>query len=99
MQDPRQGHWEAAMRLLRYLKSCLEQGILFPTQNPLTLTICSDSDWVDCPITRRFITGYFLQLGSTPISWKSKKQTIVSRSSAEAEYLAIANATSEVIWT
>ena len=99
MHDPRQGHWEAAMRLLRYLKSCPGHGILLPVNNSLQLQAYCDSDWASCPMTRRSVTGYLLKLGPASVSWKTKKQATVSRSSSEAEYRAMANVTSEVVWT
>ena len=49
-------------------------------------------------MTRRSITSYLVKLGQTPVAWKTKKQGTVSRSSAEAEYRAMANATSELVW-
>lgn len=98
MQAPRQGHWDAALRVLRYLKSSPGQGIVLPKDNDLQLTAYCDSDWASCPLTRRSITGYLMKLGTAPISWKTKKQTTVSRSSSEAEYRAMAYATSEIIW-
>ncbi|GJZ31441.1 putative RNA-directed DNA polymerase [Tanacetum coccineum] len=96
--DPRQSHMDAADRLLGYLKATPGQGILIPKGGGINLTAYSDSDWLGCPITRRSRTGYLLLLGGAPISWKSKKQSVVSRSSAEAEYRAMANAVSEVLW-
>ncbi|PKI39757.1 hypothetical protein CRG98_039802 [Punica granatum] len=97
LQDPRQGHWDAAMRVLRYLKQSPGQGIfLRPTS--LSLTAYCDADWVSCPMTRRSLTGYFITLGGSSISWKTKKQTTVSKSSAEAEYRAMAATISELLW-
>ncbi|GKE77885.1 secreted RxLR effector protein 161-like protein [Tanacetum coccineum] len=88
---------DAADRLLRYLKAILGQGILILKGGGINLTAYSDSDWLGFLITRRSRTGYLLLLGGAPISWKSKKQSVVSRSSAEAEYQAMANAVSEVL--
>jgi len=98
MQDLRQAHWDTVLRLLRYLKSCPGQGILLSPSSHLDLYVYCDSDWASCPMTRKLVTGYFIKLGTSPISWKTKKQNTVSRLSAEAEYQAMANATSEVIW-
>ncbi|GJR94616.1 retrovirus-related pol polyprotein from transposon TNT 1-94 [Tanacetum coccineum] len=61
------------------------------------LTAYCDSDWLRCPYTRRSRTCYMLLLGWTPISWKTKKQSLVSRSSAEAECMAMASTVSEII--
>lgn len=98
MQAPRQAHWDAAMHVLRYLKSSPGQGIILPKDNDLQLVGYCDSDWASCPLTRRSTTGYLMKLGSAPISWKTKKQTTVSKSSSEAEYRAMNQAVSEIIW-
>lgn len=97
-QAPRKEHLEAAIRVVRYLKGNPGQGILLCADNDLRLYAYCDSDWASCPITRRSVTGYFVKLGQSPVSWKTKKQSTVSRSSAEAEYRAMAAATSELIW-
>nr|KAJ0186503.1 hypothetical protein LSAT_V11C900486210 [Lactuca sativa] len=99
VSDHRQNHWNAAMRVLRYLKATLGQGILLPKGNETDLIAYSDSDWLGCPFSRRSRTGYVLLLGGAPISWKSKKQSVVSRSSGEAEYRAMATTVSEILWT
>ena len=73
-------------------------GILLPWKGDLTLNAYCDSDWLGCPYTRRSRTWYLLVFGGAPISWKTKKQTVVSRSSAEAEYRSMDSTVSEVIW-
>ncbi|GLT39324.1 hypothetical protein SLA2020_135220 [Shorea laevis] len=98
MQNPRKDHFEAAMRVLRYIKSSPGQGIMLSSTHRPQLTAYCDADWAGCPMTRRSTTGYFICLGNSPISWKSKKQVTVSRSSAEAEYRAMATTVSELIW-
>jgi len=98
MQQPREKHWQAALRVVRYLKGQPGQGILLHRDNVLTLNGWCDSDWASCPLTRRSITGWFILLGNSPVSWKTKKQHTVSRSSAEAEYRSMAITTCELKW-
>lgn len=98
VSDPRKNHMDALFRILRYLKATPGQGILLPKEGGVNLVAYSDSDWLGCPLTRRSRTGYLLLLGGAPISWKTKKQSVVSRSSAEAEYRAMAATVSELIW-
>lgn len=98
MHSPRSSHMEALNHTLRYVAHTEGQGILLKATDQLTLQVFSDSDWASCPDSRRSITGYVLQLGSSPISWKSKKQATVSKSSSEAEYRAMASAAAEVSW-
>ena len=98
MQEPKEEHMEAARRLLRYLKGNPGQGLFLKSDSNLQVYAYCDSDWGACPLTRRSLTGYFVTIGGSPVSWKTKKQTTVSRYSAEAEYRAMANVTSELIW-
>ncbi|XP_042954546.1 uncharacterized mitochondrial protein AtMg00810-like [Carya illinoinensis] len=91
-------HMQAATCVLRYIKSNPGQGIFFSSSNGLHITAYTDSDWASCPITRRSTTGYFIQLGSSPISWRTKKQKTVAHSSAEAEYCARVVTTCELTW-
>lgn len=98
MQTPRQDHWLAALRVVKYLKSDPDQGILLRSNANFQILGWCDSDWGSCPLTRRSVTGYFVQIGASPVSWKIRKQKTVSRSSAEAEYRALAVLVQELIW-
>jgi len=98
MKHPKKSHWDAALKVLRYLKGSPGQGVLMKKGSITNLTAFCDSDWAACPNTRRSVTRYVIMLGESMISWKSKKQHTVSRSSAEAEYRSMAGAVSEIIW-
>ncbi|CAH9133803.1 unnamed protein product, partial [Cuscuta epithymum] len=98
LNNPRQTHLDAAIRVLRYLKQTPGQGIFLSSENDSTLKGYCDADWAGCSFTRRSSTGYFITLGHSPISWRTKKQSVVSRSSAEAEYRAMAVTVSEILW-
>ncbi|CAM8953513.1 unnamed protein product [Rhodiola kirilowii] len=98
MQHPTEEHLSAALRLLRYLKAAPAQGLLFPSNSDLQLRAFCDADWAACPLTRRSITGHCVMLGPCVISWKTKKQPVVSRSSAESEYRSMAAVCCELSW-
>lgn len=98
LQQPMISHYKALMHTLKYVASTAEQGVLLEGSDQLVLQAYSDSDWGACLDTRRSISGYVLMLGKSPISWKSKKQSVVSRSSSEAEYRAMSATAAEVTW-
>ena len=95
---PRSSHYAAIIRILRYLKGTIFDGLHFSSHFSLTLQACSDADWAGDPTDRRSTTGYCFLLGDSLISWRSKKQTVVACSSTEAEYKALAATTAELIW-
>ncbi|WVZ62530.1 hypothetical protein U9M48_012269 [Paspalum notatum var. saurae] len=98
IQAPTDVHWAAVKRILRYIKGTLDQGLRIQKSVNNTLSAFSDADWAGCPDDRRSTSGFAVMLGSNLVSWSSRKQATVSRSSTEAEYKAIANVTAELIW-
>jgi len=98
MFKPTRSHLAAAMRVLKYLKGRPGQGLFFPRDSQIQLTGFSDANWGTCIDSRQSITCYYFFIGSSLISWKTKKQNIVFRSSSEAEYRALASTTCELQW-
>ncbi|KAL2247815.1 UNVERIFIED_CONTAM: Retrovirus-related Pol polyprotein from transposon RE2 [Sesamum indicum] len=98
IQHPCKQHWNAAMYLIRYLRGTHSSGLFFPVNNDFKLRAYSDVDWASCQLTRRSTTEYCIMLGTSPVSWKTKKQNTVSRSSAEAEYRSMASTVCEITW-
>lgn len=98
MEKPIDVHYKAALRVLNYLKQAPGQEILFTATSDFKVKGFIDSDWGSWVDTRRSATGYCFYLGLTLISWKSKKQPMVSKSSSEAEYRGMAQATCEAQW-
>jgi hypothetical protein len=89
LHNPSSTHWTAAKRVLRYLTGSADHGLQY-TKSQLQLNAFCDSDWARCPDDRRSTTGFAIFLGDCLISWYAKKQSVVSRSSTEAEYRSLA---------
>jgi hypothetical protein len=101
MEDPREDHWTAVKRLLRYVKGTTDQGIVFPRSGDKEaprLVIYSDADMAGDIDGRRSTSGVLVFLGPAPISWQSLKQKIVALSTCEAEYVAAATGACQGVW-
>ena len=73
MQQPKVSHWDAALRVVRYIKGDPGKGLLLSSNQKPQLTGFCDADWAACPNTKRTVTGSILKFGDYLISWKSKK--------------------------
>jgi hypothetical protein len=98
MHDPRESHLALIKRILRYVKGTLSDGLHLGSGSIDSLTAYSDADWAGCPDSRHSTSDFCVYLGDNLVSWSSKRQTMVSRSSAEAEYRAVAHAVAECCW-
>ncbi|KAK5847286.1 hypothetical protein PVK06_003591 [Gossypium arboreum] len=96
MHAPTTSHMVALKRILRYLCGTLSYGLIFCRSDRLSLVGYADANWGLNFDDRRSTTGYCVYFGHTPISWCSKKQSVVSRSTTEAEYYSLAVATSDI---
>src|SRR5258706_652941 len=90
-------HWEAAKRVLRYLKGTIGWRLRLGGSEPVVAAF-TDADWGGDLDDRRSIGAYVLKGGDGVVSWKSKKQTCVALSSTEAEYVALCQVSKEAEW-
>nr|XP_016468090.1 PREDICTED: uncharacterized mitochondrial protein AtMg00810-like [Nicotiana tabacum]XP_018630424.1 secreted RxLR effector protein 161-like [Nicotiana tomentosiformis] len=98
LQKPQVPRMMAALHVLRYLLHDPTQGILLSSSADLSLVGFSDSDWGSCAISHKSVSEFYITLGGSLVSWKSKKQPTISLSSAEAEYRALRKLVAEVAW-
>ncbi|XP_070022872.1 uncharacterized mitochondrial protein AtMg00810-like [Nicotiana sylvestris] len=95
---PKQSHYDAALRVVKYVKDCPRKGLLMSSKQSGKVIAFCDADWASCPVTRKSFTCYCKKLENSMISLKSKKKSTISRSSAEAEYRSIATKVAELVW-
>ncbi|XP_025817673.1 uncharacterized protein LOC112894247 [Panicum hallii] len=98
MHAPTTDHQALVKRILRYIRGTSSLGLHLCRSSKLDLVAFSDADWAGCPDTRRSTSGFCIFLGDAMVSWSSKRQTTVSRSSAEAKYRGVANAVAKCTW-
>ncbi|XP_019090126.1 PREDICTED: uncharacterized protein LOC109128370 [Camelina sativa] len=98
MHEPSVSEFNLLKRILRYIKVTTTMGVSFSRQTDSKLRVYSDSDYSGCPSTSRSTGRFCTFLGRNMISWSSKKQQTMSKSSIEGEYRAMSEATSEITW-
>jgi hypothetical protein len=96
--SPTTVHLAVVLRILRYIRGTVFQSLLLSSTSFLELRAYSDADYDSDPTYHKSVTSFRIFLGDSLISWKSKKQSIVSQSSTEAEYRDMASTTKEIVW-
>ena len=94
----KQEHWKAVKRIFRYLSGTRGYGIYYQSNTGLDLTMYSDADFAGDKLTRKSTSGYVSILGGSPVTWTSQLQRVVALSTTEAEYIAAATASQEILW-
>ncbi|XP_070015768.1 secreted RxLR effector protein 161-like [Nicotiana sylvestris] len=98
LHQPKKSHLEATLRVVKYVKNQTGHGVLLSSKADNGITAYCDADWSACPYSRKSVTGFLVKFGDSLISWKSKKQRTISRSSTELEYRSLASTTVELTW-
>lgn len=90
-------HWMMAKHILCYVKGTAHVGINY-TRQPFNATAFSDSDFSQCSISRRSVTGYIIHASNGAVCWQSRRQTVIALSTTEAEYMAACSCAKQMAW-
>jgi hypothetical protein len=96
MSNPKEIHWKAAKRILRYMRGTIGYGLIYRSTKDFRLIGYTNSDWAGCMDDRKSTSGYSFSMGSAAVAWSTKKQPTVSLSTTKAEYKA--TTTCEAVW-
>ena len=97
--NPTEQHWKAVKHIIRYIAGTINYGLMFTRSETTDCTGFSDADWAGDVDDRKSTSGYIFSVGGAPVSWKSRKQSCVALSTAEAEYISLTIAAQEAIWS
>ena len=98
IHNPNEEHLKVALRIEKYLKNSLEMGLLFTKAKTMEVEIYTDADWADSSLDRKSISGYCSCLGGNLVTWRSKKKSVVARSSVEAKFRSMDLGICEGMW-
>jgi len=98
LSAPTDEHYQGVKRIFRYLKGSLDYGLMIKSFKSPQFTAFTDADWATDLDDRKSMAGLCVYLGDTLVSWGSRKQRVVSRSSTESEYRALADGVAEIKW-
>ena len=98
MFDPKHIHWVAAKHVLRYVRGTITYGLRYTSSSGVMCVGYADSDWVGSTVDRKSTSSYCFNMGSTMISWSSRKQGSIAQSTTEAEYIVASDACKEAVW-
>jgi hypothetical protein len=96
--SPRTSHRLGIKRIFRYLRYTPELGLWYSASSSLSLLGFSDADFAGCRVDRKSTSGTYQFLGSSLVSWSSRKQSSVAQSTTEAEYVAATSCRSQLLW-
>jgi hypothetical protein len=96
--SPRTSHRQGVKRIFRYLRHTPNFGLWYSASSSLALHGFSDADFAGCRLDRKSTSGTCQFLGSSLVSWSSRKQSSVAQSTTEAEYVAVASCCSQLLW-
>ncbi|MBW0509713.1 hypothetical protein O181_049428 [Austropuccinia psidii MF-1] len=91
-------HWKSFLHVLKYLKGTQDVGLTYPKNINVGVVTYTNADWGNCCVSRRLVTGFLATVGGSLVLWKTKKLPSVSLSTTEAEYKALCDLTSELMW-